>query len=266
MEVLILPSPEDCAIAVADMFTEAIEGGARVLGLATGSSPLDVYAELIRRHQDGLSFADLSAFLLDEYVGLPRSHPASYDRFIRENLTDHLDIPPDRVRGPDGGAPDPFVEAVAYGELIAAEGPVDLQILGIGTNGHIGFNEPTSSLNSPVRVKTLSDQTRQDNARFFSSLEEVPRHVITQGLGTIGSAREVVLIATGAHKAQAVAAAVEGPLSARCPASVLQLHPLATVVVDEAAASGLELDDYYRQAAAHKDRVIRQMPGSAARG
>lgn len=256
MEILILPEPDDCAIAVADLFTEAIERGARVLGLATGSSPLQVYAELIRRHRDGLSFADLSAFLLDEYVGLPRTHPASYDRFIRENFTDHVDIPRDRVQGPDGGAPDPVAEAARYDALIAAEGPVDIQLLGIGTNGHIGFNEPSSSLASPVRVKTLAEQTRRDNARFFASPDEVPRHVITQGLGTIGTAREAVLIATGAHKADAVAAAVEGPLSARCPASVLQLHPRATLVVDEAAAAGLELADYYREVADHKSEVV----------
>ncbi len=258
MEVLILPEPDDCAIAVADLFTEAIEAGARVLGLATGSSPLQVYAELIRRHRDdGLSFAHLSAFLLDEYVGLDRSHPASYDRFIREHFTDHIDLPAERVLGPDGGARDPRAEATRYDELIASEGPVDIQLLGIGTNGHIGFNEPSSSLASPVRVKTLTDQTRQDNARFFASLEEVPRHVITQGLGTIGTARQAVLIATGEHKAAAVAAAVEGPLSAMCPASVLQLHPRAVIVVDEAAASRLQLQDYYRQVRAHKDTVGR---------
>lgn len=258
MEVLILPEPDDCAIAVADLFTEAIEGGARVLGLATGSSPLQVYAELIRRHQEGLSFAHLSAFLLDEYVGLDRSHPASYDRFIRENFTDHIDIPADRVQGPNGGAPDAIAEAARYDALIASEGPVDIQLLGIGTNGHIGFNEPSSSLASPVRAKTLADQTRQDNARFFDSIHEVPRHVITQGLGTIGTARKTVLIATGEHKAAAVAAAVEGPVSAMCPASVLQLHPQAVMVVDEAAASQLQLRDYYLQVSAHK----HELPGA----
>lgn len=252
MEVLVLPSPGDCALVVADLVTAAVTDGRCVLGLATGSSPLEVYSELVRRHQQGLSFARASVFLLDEYVGLPRSHPASYDRFIREHLTDHLDIDPERVHAPDGGASDPIAEAGAYDALLEAEGPVDIQVLGIGTNGHIGFNEPTSSLASRVRVKTLSDQTRRDNARFFATLDDVPRHVITQGLGTIRAARRVVLIATGAHKAQAVAAAVEGPLSARCPASVLQLHPHATVVIDEQAASSLELIDYYRQVSAHK--------------
>lgn len=247
-----LPRPEDCALTVADLVTEAVTDSPCVLGLATGSSPLEVYAELVRRHEQGLSFARASAFLLDEYVGLPRSHPASYARFVREHLTDRLDIDPGRVRGPDGGARDPVAEAAAYDALLAAEGPVDIQVLGIGTNGHVGFNEPTSSLASRVRVKTLSDQTRRDNARFFPTLDDVPRHVITQGLGTIRAARHVVLLATGEHKAPAVAAAVEGPLSARCPASVLQLHPRATVVVDEQAASSLELVDYYRQVRAHK--------------
>jgi glucosamine-6-phosphate deaminase len=259
MEVLILPRPEDCAIAVADQFTDAIARGARVLGLATGSSPLQVYAELIRRHrEEGLSFAELSAFLLDEYVGLDRGHPASYDRFIRENFADHVDLPADRVHGPDGAAPDAIAEAARYDALLAAQGPVDIQLLGIGTNGHIGFNEPTSSLTSPVRAKTLADQTRHDNARFFDSVDEVPRHVITQGLGTITTSRRAVLIATGERKAAAVAAAVEGPVSAMCPASVLQLHPRAVVVVDEAAASRLRLREYYREVAAHKD----ELPGA----
>ncbi len=265
MEVVILPGPEECAVAVADMITDELAAGARVLGLATGSSPLQVYAELIRRHRDGLSFAHTTAFLLDEYVGLPADHPESYRRFIREHFTGHVDIPADRVHGPDGSAADPVAAAEEYAALLRAEGPVDIQILGIGTNGHLGFNEPSSSLTSGVRVKTLAEQTRRDNARFFDSPEEVPHHVITQGLGTIGTARRAVLIATGEHKAAAVAAAVEGPLSARCPASVLQWHPRATVVVDEAAASRLELVDYYRQVAAHKS-LLAERPGVPAQG
>lgn len=255
MEVVVLPDPEECAVAVADLITSAIGDGARVLGLATGSSPLKVYAELVARHRRGLSFARMSAFLLDEYVGLPRTHPSSYDRFIRERFTEHIDMPSQNVYGPDGGSPDPVGEARVYEELLAAEGPVDLQILGIGANGHLGFNEPASSLTSGVRVKTLAEQTRRDNARFFDGPDEVPHHVITQGLGTIGRAGAAVLIATGTHKAGAVAAAVEGPLSARCPASVLQLHPRATVVVDEAAAADLRLVDYYGQVRAHKARL-----------
>lgn len=251
MEVVITESPARAGLVVADAFEAAVRGGARVLGLATGSSPLAGYRELARRHrEEGLSFAGVRAFLLDEYVGLAADHPQSYARFIREELTDHVDL--DAVEGPRGDAPDVLAEALRYEAAIAAAGPVDLQVLGIGGNGHLGFNEPSSSLASVTRVKTLTEQTRRDNARFFGPDEEVPLHVITQGLGTIGRARHLVLTATGAGKAAAVAAAVEGPLSASCPASVLQLHPHATVVLDEAAASGLLHADYYRYVLHHK--------------
>jgi len=145
-----------------------------------------------------------------------------------------------------------MAEALRYDAAIAAAGPVDAQVLGIGVNGHIGFNEPSSSLTSRTRIKTLTEQTRQDNARFFGSIDEVPHHVITQGLGTICEARHLVLTASGRHKAAAVAAAVEGPLSASCPASVLQWHPHATVVVDEAAAVDLRDRDFYRYVRGHK--------------
>ena len=253
MEIVILPAPEDGGRLVADIIGAALAAPAPVIGLATGSSPLLAYAELIRRHRDeGLSFAAATAFLLDEYVGLPAGHPESYRQVIRRELTDHVDIDPARVHAPDGTHPDPLKAATEYEERIAADGPVDVQLLGIGTNGHIGFNEPSSSLASPTRLKTLTNRTRADNARFFASEDDVPRHVITQGLGTIGRARHLVLTASGAHKAAAIAAAVEGPLSASCPASVLQLHPHATVVVDEAAASSLRDAEYYREVYAHK--------------
>jgi glucosamine-6-phosphate deaminase len=252
VEVVIARDAEECAVHVADLITEAMVDGARVLGLATGSSPLAVYDELIRRHRGGLGFADVSAFLLDEYVGLPPGHPACYRQVIRDVFTEHVDLPPDRVHGPDGSSGDPATAAVDYERLLNEKGPIDVQLLGIGANGHIGFNEPTSSLASRTRVKTLTPKTREDNARFFDAPDQVPLHVITQGLATICEARHLVLIATGAAKAEAVAAAVEGPLSARCPASVLQLHPRATVVVDEAAAARLELAEYYHQVMAHK--------------
>jgi glucosamine-6-phosphate deaminase len=170
---------------------------------------------------------------------------------IRVEFTDHIDIDPSRVHGPDGVADDIFSAAAQYDALIAESGPVDVQLLGIGANGHIGFNEPGSSLGSRTRVATLTEQTRRDNARFFESIDEVPRHVITQGLGTIGAARHLVLIATGSHKAAAVAAAVEGPVTASCPASALQLHPHVTMVVDETAASRLDNADFYRYAMRH---------------
>lgn len=248
MEVVILPDPA----AVAEFGADCIERAVRrrpdaVLGLATGSSPLGIYASLVRRHTaTGLSFAAVRAFLLDEYVGLPPGHPESYHAFIERHFTGLVDLRPEHVHVPDGGAADIPGACAAYEADIRAAGGVDVQLLGIGTDGHLGFNEPISSLASRTRVKTLTEQTRQDNARFFGSLDDVPRHVVTQGLGTILDARHLLLVATGTSKAEPIARAVEGPLTAMCPASVLQLHPHATVVLDADAASALTLADYYR--------------------
>jgi glucosamine-6-phosphate deaminase len=259
VEVVLLPTPADCGRVVADALEAALTGargrGAPVvLGLATGSSPLLAYRELIRRHTaEGSSYADVTAVLLDEYVGLPAGHPESYREVIRRELTDALGIDPARVHGPDGAGPDPLAAALDYEALLQRTGPVAVQLLGIGTNGHVGFNEPGSSLASRTRVKTLTEQTRADNARFFGDdVEAVPRHVLTQGLGTILRAEHLVLVATGEHKAAPVAAAVEGPLTASVPGSVLQLHPHVTVVVDEAAGSRLELAGHYRYVLEHK--------------
>jgi glucosamine-6-phosphate deaminase len=259
MEVVLLPTPEDCGKVVADIvqaaLTDASDPGHRVvLGLATGSSPLLAYRELIRRHaQEGLSFACAQAFLLDEYVGLPAGHPESYREVIRRELTDAVDLHPAHVHGPDGAGADPLRAARRYEEQLVAAAAVSVQLLGIGANGHLGFNEPGSSLASRTRVKTLTEQTRVDNARFFGGdVEAVPRHVITQGLGTILRAEHLVLVVTGEHKARAVAAAVEGPLTASVPASVLQLHPHVTVVLDDAAGHRLELADHYRYVLQHK--------------
>ncbi|WP_405594245.1 glucosamine-6-phosphate deaminase [Streptomyces sp. NBC_01410] len=253
MEVVIRPDAEDAGRTVAGIIHQAIVEGTKALGLATGASPLGVYRDLVRRHrQEGLSFAGVDAFLLDEYVGLPPSHPQSYAQVIRRELVDHVDLDPARVHVPQGTASDPQQEARRFDSVLTAAGPVGVQILGIGVNGHIGFNEPGSSLASCTRLKTLTDDTRRDNARFFGGIEQVPRHVITQGLATIGAASHLVLIATGPHKARAVAAAIEGAVSAMCPASILQLHPHATVVVDELAAGRLEQQAYYRHIAQHK--------------
>ena len=259
MEVVLLPTPEDCGRVVADavqaVLTAPDRRGAPVaLGLATGSSPLLAYRELIRRHTgEGLSFAGVEAFLLDEYVGLPAGHPESYREVIRRELTDAVGIDPARVHGPDGAGGDPLAAAPAYEERLRAAGPVAVQLLGIGANGHVGFNEPGSSLASRTRVKTLTEQTRADNARFFGGdAGAVPRHVLTQGLGTILDARHLVLVATGEGKAAPVAAAVEGPLTASVPGSVLQLHPHVTVVVDSAAGSRLARADHYRYVLEHK--------------
>lgn len=256
MEVVILPGSRPIAALAAD----AIEVLLRrkpdaVLGLATGSSPLPVYEELAGRHERaGLDFSRVRAFTLDEYVGLPAGHPESYREVIRREFTDRVNISPDNVRGPDGQAADIPEACRAYEDAIRAAGGVDLQLLGLGTDGHIGFNEPGSSLASRTRIKTLVEQTRRDNARFFGTLAEVPHHVLTQGLGTILEARHVILIATGAQKAQAVRDLAEGPVAAICPASVLQLHPHATVLLDEAAASSLRLADYYRHSYDGKPR------------
>lgn len=224
-----------------------------VLGLATGSSPLPVYDELIRRRREGtISFERARAFLLDEYVGLAAGHRESYREVIARVLTDDLDFAPGAVQGPDGNAEDIAAACVAYDDAIAAAGGVDLQLLGIGADGHIAFNEPGSSLASTTRIKTLTAATRRENARFFDRPEDVPHHVLTQGLGTILRARHLVLVASGAAKAVPVAAAVEGPVTAMVPASVLQLHRHVTVVVDEPAAARLELASYYRETYAGK--------------
>lgn len=254
MEVVILHDPAAIAAVAADAIEDLVRRKPHaVLGLATGSSPLGVYDELARRHHTGsLSFAGVHGFALDEYVGLPVGHPESYREVIRREFTNRIDILPDNVHGPDGAADDIPAACAAFEETIREAGGVDLQLLGVGTDGHIGFNEPGSSLASRTRIKSLIDQTRKDNARFFDSIDEVPHHVVTQGLGTIMDARHVVLIATGAQKARAVRDFVEGPVAAICAASVLQLHPHTTVLIDEAAASGLKLADYYRHTYANK--------------
>lgn len=244
MDVLVLPDPAACGAAVADAVADAVTGAAGGpvnLGLATGSSPLPAYAELIRRHRrDGLSFRAARAFLLDEYLGLPRDHPQSYRQVIRRELTDRLDIDPAAVHAPDGTADDPVAAAAGYERLLAAAGPIDVQILGIGRNGHVGFNEPGSAPGSTTRVVTLTERTRADNARFFDRPQDVPHRVLTQGMGTIGRAAHLVLVATGPDKAPAVAAAVHGPVGTAVPASLLREHPHCTVVLDPAAAAGLD--------------------------
>lgn len=247
MEIIVLPDPDAVARTAADIIEDRMRTGSAILGLATGSTPLGTYRELIRRHcEEGLSFAGSQAFLLDEYVGLPASHPESYRSVIRREFTDSVDLAPDAVHGLDGEAADPAAEAARYDASIARTGGIDVQILGIGSDGHIGFNEPMSSLSSRTRIKTLTEQTRRDNARFFQGHDEVPHHVLTQGLGTILEARHLLLLGLGEAKASAVAAAVEGPVTARCPASALQLHPHVTVLVDAAAAARLEHTEYYQ--------------------
>lgn len=225
-----------------------------VLGLATGSSPLPIYDQLVRLHiEEGLSFAAATAFTLDEYVGLPPQHPQRYLNVIAREIAQRVDFAPGAVHGPDGVASDIPAACAAYEEAITGAGGVDLQILGIGTDGHVGFNEPGSSLASRTRIKTLTEQTRGHNTRFFAGdINAVPRHCLTQGLATIMAARHIVLIATGRAKADAVHQLVEGPVSAMWPATILQHHPHVTVLIDNAAASRLQLGDYSRTTYAAK--------------
>jgi glucosamine-6-phosphate deaminase len=254
VEVIVLPSPTEVGRLAARKIAQLIRAKpAAVIGLATGSSPLAIYAELAASVRDGsLDASQVSGFALDEYVDIQQEHPQSYAAVLRREVTEPLGLDPSRVLVPDGRASDLDAACEAYEAAIRDAGGVDLQILGIGANGHIGFNEPTSSFGSRTRLKTLAPRTRADNARFFASPDEVPMHCLTQGLGTIMEARELLLVAQGSRKAAAVAAAIEGPVSSMCPASILQFHPDATVIVDEDAASRLTLTDYYRYTYANK--------------
>lgn len=251
-EVVIVEDAAAAGALVADEIARLIGSDpATVLGLATGSTPLPVY-EALRTRLAGVDVSQVRGFALDEYVGIDPTHPESYRSVISREVVEPLGLTPTLIRTPDGN-PEGIEHAGAdYDTAIAAAGGIALQILGIGTDGHIGFNEPGSSFASSTRVKTLTEQTREDNARFFPSIDDVPRHCITQGLGTILRARHLVLLAFGAGKAEAVAGAVEGPVTASLPGSAIQLHPHATVVVDEAAASRLRFADYYRYTYANK--------------
>ncbi|MFE0627822.1 glucosamine-6-phosphate deaminase [Streptomyces sp. NPDC058864] len=254
MEVVIVPDAtaggELIAGAIADLLRRKPDA---LLGVATGSTPLPVYRALAGLVGEGAAdVSDARICQLDEYVGLPAGHPESYRSVVLREVVEPLGLAEESFMGPDGTAGDIAAACAAYERTLAEAGGVDLQLLGIGTDGHIGFNEPCSSLASRTRIKTLTEQTRKDNARFFDRPEDVPHHVITQGIGTILEARHLVLLATGEAKAEAVALAVEGPLAAVVPASALQLHPHATVVVDEAAASKLKLADYFRATYAAK--------------
>lgn len=255
MELIICPTPADVGrLAAAKIAQVAREAGPEaVLGFATGSSPLATYEALAAKVDAGeLDLSQAWGFALDEYVGLPEGHPESYAEVIRTTVTEPLRMDPAKVFAPEGFDPDLRQAAARYEQRIRDAGGVDVQILGIGSNGHIGFNEPGSSLASRTRIKTLTEATRQDNSRFFDSLDQVPTHCLTQGLGTIMDAREIVLVAQGQNKATAVAALVEGPVTTNCPASVLQMHPHVTVIVDEAAAGDLTNDRYHRHTFAHK--------------
>jgi glucosamine-6-phosphate deaminase len=250
MEVVILQDAKEIGVVAADAIGALLDRKpAAVLGLATGSSPIAIYDELAARCDAGqVSFRHARGFTLDEYVGLPADNPQRYRNVIDTAFASRVDFAPGAVQGPDGVAADIPAACAAYENAIREAGGIDLQILGIGTDGHIAFNEPGSSLASRTRIKTLTRQTRIDNARFFGGdVDAVPTHCLTQGLATIMEARHVILVATGRRKAEAVHHLVEGPVSAMWPASILQHHPHVTVLLDDAAARRLQLVDYYRE-------------------
>ena len=248
MEVLIRDNADAGCVLGAKIIARVVrEKPDAVLGLATGRTPLRLYQELIRMHrEEGLDFSRVTTFNLDEYVGLPATHDQSYRYFMRENLFQHINIDQKRTHVPDVTAADLHAECRSYEKRIEAAGGIDLQLLGLGRNGHIGFNEPTGSLRSRTGVKILSEQTLKDNSAVFGSLAAMPKHALTMGIGTILDARRIILLAFGPAKVRAVEHMVEGPLAAICPGSALQMHPRATVILDENSAAGLHYADHYR--------------------
>lgn len=249
MRVVLCKDPDEAADRVAAEILESLGRKADlVLGLATGSTPIGVYRRLARaRAEQGARFREIRTFNLDEYVGLPAEHPQSYRSFMRRYLFDDIDVLEDRIHFPPSEGPRLAEKCREFEELIRSAGGIDIQILGIGSNGHIGFNEPTSSLASRTRIKTLAEKTMRDNSRFYAEGEYQPSVASTMGIGTILEAKRILLQAFGTHKAKAVQAAVEGPISSFCPGSALQLHPDVTFYLDSESASRLTLLDYYRQ-------------------
>lgn len=247
MEVDISTTYEEMSRKAATVIADALNTKPNaVLGMATGSSPLGLYRELVRMHkEEGLDFSQATTFNLDEYVGLPVTHEQSYHYFMHENFFKHVNIPTTNIHIPSGTTRNYHAFCEWFENRITECGGIDVQILGIGSDGHIAFNEPTSSLSSRTRLKTLAQPTINDNARFFDKKEDVPIYAITMGVGTIMEARKLVLVANGEHKADAVAKMIEGPVTHMVTASALQMHPEAKVYIDEPAASNLQMRDYY---------------------
>ena len=247
MEVIIQPDADKAAdLTVALIEQEVRARPNAVLGLATGRTMETVYAKLSERHaESGLDFSGCSSFNLDEYIGLSGDDPHSYRYYMNERLFSKINIDSANTHLPDGAAADIDAECETYEAKMDAVGGIDLQLLGIGTIGHIGFNEPLSALRSRTRAKALTPQTREQNQSMFASVEDVPKRAITMGVGTILDSRRALLLATGESKAEIIAKAVEGPVTSMISASALQLHPRCTIIVDEAAASQLENREYY---------------------
>jgi len=265
MEVIIAETYEEMSALTAKMFAEQIMHKPNsVLGLATGSTPIGTYQELVRLHKKkGLDFSKIITFNLDEYIGLPPSHNQSYRYFMDENLFNHVNIPKANIHVPYGHADSVLDFCEWYENEIQRFGGIDLQILGIGGDGHIAFNEPGSSLGSRTRLKTLTKETIQDNARFFEKGEEVPRFAITMGVGTILEAKKILMIANGPKKAEIIAEAIEGPISAQVSASALQLHRDVVVILDSQAGSKLKRADYYKWVYNQKAKLMPHMIGRA---
>jgi len=255
MEVIICPDYDTlsrkAAAVVADLVREKPRA---VLGFATGSSPVGLYRELIRLHtEEGLDFSGVTTFNLDEYCGLPGDHPQSYRYFMNENLFNHINVPMERTHVPSGTEEDWRACCAEYEQRIVEAGGIDLQILGIGSDGHIAFNEPGSSLGSRTRRVYLTKQTIEDNSRFFDRAEDVPTSAISMGVGSILEARTCVVVVNGANKAEALAAAVEGPVTSMITSSALQWHPDTRGFCDEEAAAKLTMREYYDWIAAQRE-------------
>lgn len=248
MEVIIQPDAQSACIIAARLISHLLrEKPDAVLGLVAGQSPLPLYTELVRKYRDGhIDFSRVRVFTMDDFVGIPPTHPASHTTFIRRHFLDHINVKPENIHHPDGMAADIPAHCREYEEAIREAGGIDLQILGIGADGHLGFNEPTSSLASRTRTKTLTPRWRRDFAGLFGGENRVPNYIMTLGLGTIMEARQCVLLAFGRNKANAIARAVEGPVTAMTPASILQMHPVVKVFLDEQAASLLQNTSYYQ--------------------
>ncbi len=259
MEIIIQPTYTKLVAVSAKIVRDALlKKPNLVLGLATGSTPIGLYKALIRMHKtDGLDFSKVTTFNLDEYVGIPADHPYSYHTFMETHFFSAINIPPENCHIPQSTARAHEEFCDRYEAAIVDAGGIDIQVLGIGKDGHIGFNEPSSSLGSRTRIKTLTQNTLAANAPHFGgSVDAVPKMAITMGVGTIMDAKQCLLLASGESKAEAIAHALEGPITAEVPASVLQLHPRTIVVIDEAAASQLKRVAYYKQVYANKQELL----------
>ncbi|GMK37692.1 putative glucosamine-6-phosphate deaminase 2 [Paenibacillus sp. CCS19] len=241
MNILTFDSDDKLNEAGAGIITGVVQTNKRaVLGLATGGTPVGLYKHVVSDFKRGMfSFKNVTTFNLDEYIGLPDDHPESYRSYMRQHLFDHIDIPLTQAHIPNGNAPEPKAECARYDEMIEDAGQIDLQLLGLGHNGHIGFNEPAHALIRGTHVVDLAEETRQANARFFDSIDQVPSQAITMGVGTILKAKMILLVVKGADKADIVQRALQGPITTDCPASLLQTHPHLVVLLDRAAAEKL---------------------------